>query len=162
MCEVVQCSNKPKWGAQRFVKTTWLDKMHAFARACWTNSIFTSTTNNVLKGEGNQWRLPYVKSMRWTTVVVCFSHFQANCIGYNHWSDGAPCGWQYIFASKIVQWIARFEIGQVVRPRTLCIKAKERDSIKEVDLHCFLIDVGRLHRTRMLAHLIWYLGWCGI
>ena len=162
MCEVVQCWDNPRRGAQKFMKTTWLDKMHAFARARGTNSIFTSTTNNVLKGEGNQWRSPYVNSMRWTIVVICFSYFQANCIGYNHWSDEATYGWQYIFASKIVQWNAKFEIGQVVKPRTLYIKGKERESIMEVDLHCSFLDVGRLHRTRMLAHLIWYLVWYGI
>jgi hypothetical protein len=81
MCEVIQCRDYPIWGAQKFMKRTSLDKMHAYARACGTNSIFTSTTNNVLKGEGYQWRLPYVNMMRWTIVVICFSHFQANYIG---------------------------------------------------------------------------------
>ena len=66
MCEVLQCWDYPKWGADGFMQRTWLDKMHAYAKACWTNSIFTSTTNNVLKGEGTQWRVPYVNLMRWT------------------------------------------------------------------------------------------------
>ena len=68
------------------------DKIHASAKACWKNSIFTSTTINALKGEANQCRLPYVNLMMWTIVVICFSHFQANRIGYNHWSDEATYG----------------------------------------------------------------------
>ena len=64
-----------------------------------------------------------------------FSHFQANGIGYNHWSDEATYGWQYIFASKGVQSNARFEIGRVDKPRTLYIKYKERECVRYFTFH---------------------------
>ena len=56
------------------------DKIHASAKACWTNSIFTSTTINVLKGEANQCRLTYVKLMMWTIVGFVFHIFKLTAL----------------------------------------------------------------------------------
>lgn len=132
MCDIVQCWDTSTWRPKMFIKRTWLVKMHA--RTCWTNPIFTSTTINVLKKEGNQWRLLYVISMMWTIVVTGFSYFKltpvAKIIGLMK-----PHGWQYNFASKIVQWNVGFEVGEV-KLRTLRIKGKERECVRYFTFHC--------------------------